>query len=107
MRFAAHSDKTCPKRLATSSSMTSEAPPPIDWTRASRAMRSTAVSRTKPMPPWNCTQSYRTRSQQSLPWASDPLGVGHELARRLDLGQPAREALANRLLVPQRLAEGG
>ena len=32
-------------RLATSSSMTSVAPPPIDWTRASRAMRSIGVPR--------------------------------------------------------------
>jgi len=32
-------------RLATSSSMTSEAPPPMAWTRASRDMRSTGVSR--------------------------------------------------------------
>ncbi len=30
-----------------------------------------------------------------------------ELARRLDLGQPPRQALADRLLVPERLAEGG
>ncbi len=44
-------------RLATSSSMTSVAPPPMACTRASRAMRSIAVSRIRPMPPWNCRQS--------------------------------------------------
>ncbi len=32
-------------RFATSSSITSVAPPPMDWTRASRDMRSTGVSR--------------------------------------------------------------
>ena len=32
-------------RLATSSSITSVAPPPIDWMRASRTMRSMALSR--------------------------------------------------------------
>jgi hypothetical protein len=30
-----------------------------------------------------------------------------ELARRFDLGQSARQSLPDRLLVPQRLAEGG
>jgi hypothetical protein len=37
----------CPgySRFATSSSITSVAPPPIDWTRASRVMRSMADSR--------------------------------------------------------------
>lgn len=38
---------------ATTSSITSVAPPPMDRTRASRAMRSIGLSRMKPIAPWN------------------------------------------------------
>ena len=44
------------KRFATSSSITSVAPPPMDSTRESRARRSMALSRMYPIPPWNCWQ---------------------------------------------------
>ena len=107
-------------RLATSSSITSVAPPPIFCTRASRDMRSIVLSRMKPMPPWNCTQSYMTSLTSSpqyaltmdtsrvasAPWRVEPGGVIDELAAGLDFRRKPREPLADGFTRPQRRAEG-